>query len=105
MIDFTKPIETVPCARNPVPVPCTFSNDFRWRPEVTIKGSWVDQDGEDEGNQIWSVDDEGRFLSLDGCVRNVVNPYLKALEWIRDNPTAHRSNIAAVVKEALDGLA
>lgn len=42
-IDWTKPIETVPCDRNPVPVPCEFqgfNNDGDGDAMVFIRGDW-----------------------------------------------------------------
>lgn len=68
MIDYTKPIETVPCARNPKPVPCTYEHGY-----VTIDGDWIDWDGVGGGGAAWSVDSHGQFWILDGSVRNVAS--------------------------------
>lgn len=68
MIDYTKPIETVPCVRNPNPVPCTYD-----RGRVRINGDWIDWDGEDEGGTFWGVNSHGQFRILDGSVRNVAS--------------------------------
>lgn len=79
-IDWTKPIETVPCDRNPVPVPCeAYMVDVDGVLfGVYIKGHWFDVDGENEGCAgsfgpwAWVVDTlNGAFLTLDGAVRNV----------------------------------
>lgn len=74
-VDWTKPIETVPCARNPVPVPCqccTLDWDDTYH-DVRICDVWYDpSDGRDEGETVWLCDIEtGRFASLQGAVRNV----------------------------------
>lgn len=46
MIDWTKPIETVPCERNPQPVPCEVARVHLWRVELFIRGDWICTDGE-----------------------------------------------------------
>lgn len=62
MIDWTKPIETVPCERNPVPVPCyvieSHSDDAAVA--VFINGPWFANVGHIEadnpnhfGNDYW----------------------------------------------------
>ena len=86
MIDWTKPIETVPCERNPKPVPCRLLHGFRDR--VIIEGFWVDKDGNDEQGWDWRVTKNGKFDSIDGSVRNVATtenplPEPTATWWAR----------------------
>ena len=45
MIDWTKPIETVPCERNPVPVPCEVGEVSGGMVELFIRGDWIDRYG------------------------------------------------------------
>jgi len=63
MIDWTKPIETVPCDRNPVPVPCEFVGfDENGDAMAFICGEWHDKAGLDLQNKLgmaWFFDDEG----------------------------------------------
>ena len=41
MIDWTKPIETVPCAINPLPVPCEFVGfGYDGSARVRVLGDW-----------------------------------------------------------------
>lgn len=54
-IDWTKPIETVPCERNPNPVPCEFAGMYGGTASYFIRGDWFAPHG---GNQI-DPDDEG----------------------------------------------
>jgi hypothetical protein len=81
-IDWSKPIETVPCDRNLQPVPCELLEGkaefdlFR----VRILGEWFDADGEQNGpgdwlndGTGWSCTPKGDFQSLRGAVRNAVS--------------------------------
>jgi len=83
MIDWHKPIETVPDERNPAPVQCSYSNGH-----VFINGAWIDDDGEDEGGGYpWIVNlRSGTFATLAGAVRNVAEhpmPEPTATWWAR----------------------
>lgn len=73
-IDWSKPIETVPCDRNPVAVPAEVEIEEDGSVSgVKILGMWVDGDGSIEGRDgwHWGVDpDTGEFLALQGKVRN-----------------------------------
>lgn len=40
MIDWTKPIEAVPCERNPEPVPCEVKSMHPYDVDVFIRGDW-----------------------------------------------------------------
>lgn len=73
MIDWSKPIETVPCGRNESPVKCEVMSglDHEGDREVEIRGEWEDSDGQNEGGGTWFVRPDGTFLSLDGAVRNI----------------------------------
>jgi len=71
MIDWTKPIETVPCERNPVPVSCRYNPQYAG---VALLGCWFDNDGENEGDDptwYWGINEDGTFVTLMGAVRNV----------------------------------
>lgn len=74
-IDWSKPIETVPCERNPEPVPCHIRHhDWDGRHLIYINGPWIDGDDRDEGNDTWYVEPDGEFVTLRGRVRNVAQP-------------------------------
>jgi len=90
MIDWTKPIETVPCERNPKPVPCQIDRYG----DGTIKGvlilnDWIDSDGIECSDDpfAWRVFEEtGKFKTLKGSVRNVSEhplPEPTATWWAR----------------------
>lgn len=74
MIDWTKPIETVPDERNPAPVPCEVID-----PKgviVCILGDWFDRGGVNNGDgQYWLFDYDG---TIDNdwlpVIRNVEEP-------------------------------
>lgn len=74
-IDWTAPIETVPCERNPLPVPCEVTERSDGR-AVRVLGPWLDDDGTMGGGDgyAWKVTPDGTFRALDGAVRNVVAP-------------------------------
>lgn len=63
MIDWTKPIETVPDERNPVPVPCEFDClcGDEGGADAYIVGDWFAQNGDNQGGKYtaWSYDEEG----------------------------------------------
>lgn len=80
MIDWNKPIETVPCERNPDPVPCEFAGfDGDESAKVFIRGDWVSEGGtnrrDDADEHIpWFYDvsghDDGYYLPY---LRNVAS--------------------------------
>lgn len=81
-IDWTKPIETVPCERNPNPVPCEFAGiSDSGDAEYFIRGDWFARHG---GNQIDS-DGEDLPWTDNGYhnlpkIRNVETP---AIDWTK----------------------
>jgi len=77
MIDWTKPIETVPDKRNPEPVPCEFKGKITCSDyEVYIRGDWY----ADETSNQRDDDDvqEGWFYGEDG------DPHYDRLPLIRN---------------------
>lgn len=88
MIDWTKAIETVPCARNPKPVPCEITNEYDGC--VSISGFWGNKHGDNCGSDsTWQVRPDGRFVTLDGAVRNVAEQADMAIP-ISETPPAIR---------------
>lgn len=75
MIDWTQPIETVPDERNPKPVPCEKRNPYSAGFECFIYGAWVDFEGEQRGDDVWSFDHQG-----DSCV-----PFLPNIRNVEQN--------------------
>lgn len=58
-------------------------------------------------DEICSASDEDGDKELSALICRAVNNHdalVKALEWIRDNPSAHHVNIHRVAREALAGL-
>jgi hypothetical protein len=76
IIDWSKPIETMPCKTNLKPVACVYDPKEH---AAGLLGSWRDpSDGSNEGPEtdgptpyMWKLDEKGRFISLRGRVRNV----------------------------------
>lgn len=67
-IDWNRPIETVPCPRNPDPVPCKV-----YLGKVVMQGRWIDPVGSNRHNYQLFVHPDGRLHeSLMGAVRNVI---------------------------------
>lgn len=76
MIDWTKPIETVPCERNPEPVPCEVARVRPDEVELFIRGDWIDKYGINlfdppEEDRPWSYDLDGTADDLMPHLRNV----------------------------------
>ena len=74
MIDWGKPIETVPCRRNPEPVPCRLSAIYpSAHVYVVIEGDW--EDGYYAMNrgrgQYWGYDKDGTSNEWLPQLRNV----------------------------------
>jgi hypothetical protein len=79
-IDWSKPIETVPCRRNPVPVPCevryTSQDSDDWA-DVYIDGPWVGYRNDDPlhvGKDSWLFRPDGTSNDWLPKLRNVVTP-------------------------------
>lgn len=54
MIDWTKPIETVPCDRNPVPAVCAYLGiDEDGDHMVVLESDWFDPDHFNRGRGLW----------------------------------------------------
>lgn len=86
MIDWTKPIETVPCARNPKPVPCDvlIEEGIHW---VTLKGDLRinDKPHKNDGHK-WGSSESGEIYATDIRIRNVAEhplPEPTATWWAR----------------------
>lgn len=78
MLDLTKPIETVPCARNPEAVPCEVVGNHH----VSILSLWNAGPSYGRVMGVWEFNPgTGRFLYLDGAVRNVVAREEPADDW------------------------
>lgn len=78
MIDWTKPIETVPNERNPEPVPCQVGAHDQFGQGIFIRGDYFGCDGEnmrddDDESFPWFVGDDGDGYScgIPVIVRNV----------------------------------
>ena len=77
-IDWTKPIETVPCARNPVPAPCTRRLARNGQYEVRIEGDWFSYWDDNYGRISWlQYDSNGTATEWLPTVRNVVEPQVQ----------------------------
>lgn len=63
-IDWTKPIETVPCTRNPVSVSCTFAEFHGSDAKCWLDGEWFDGDNVNRGCDNWFF----QITSADPCV-------------------------------------
>ena len=68
MIDWTKPLETIPNKLNLNPIPCFARGSNR----VFINGPYIDGDKEDVGNDDWSCNEKGEFRAISGAIRNVI---------------------------------
>ena len=78
MIDWTKPIETVPCDRNPVPVPCKVvevqGSDTVTTVTVRLGSDWSHPDiSERCRNSAWA-------FNVDGTVGNDFLPDLRNVQ-------------------------
>lgn len=76
MIDWTKPIETVPCERNPDPVPCEFVKKFHCYVSLFLRGDWIDIEGRNlfdspDEEVPWSYDLDGTANDWMPTIRNV----------------------------------
>ena len=80
MVDWTKPIETVPDERNPNPVPCRVLPEFSRRSDVAvyIDGPWVGKRSDDPshiGNDFWWYNhDDADATDWLPKIRNVEEP-------------------------------
>lgn len=52
-VDWTKPIETVPCERNPDPVPCEFAGMSGRTASYFIRGDWFGPQGQNQTDGPW----------------------------------------------------
>lgn len=107
MIDWSKPIETVPCKRNPLPVPCSAVTEGTMY-RVRFHGQWFDEDGADESIRPprvsgWACDSYGQFAILDGRVRNVVAKPCKGVRYF--NADQSRAIHAPDAEEIINILA
>lgn len=74
-IDWTKPIETVPCDRNPVPVPCEVRREDGQTAICKILGDWFDPtSGDNNGNDTWEFFNGDPLVRWLPKLRNVVTP-------------------------------
>lgn len=76
-IDWTKPIETVPDALNPAPVPCEFMEfDSDGDVLAAINGHWCAEDGYVTPNCLWCFHPQTGMSGLSSLpdLRNVVEP-------------------------------
>lgn len=80
MIDWEKPIETVPDALNPQPVPCRRVPEHDPKGQmcyaVFIEGGWIATEGDDPnflGNDFWWYEKDGETDSFLPRIRNVEN--------------------------------
>lgn len=76
MIDWTKPIETVPCERNPEPVPCEVKGMHPYDVGVFIRGDWINPHGTNlldppEGTIPWAYELDGTANDWMPTLRNV----------------------------------
>jgi len=106
MIDWKKPIETVPCERNPQPVPCR----VHLGAGVEICGRWYDKHGVDRcGDIAVTHPGDGWFSILNGRVRNVeADPLIeyaaafKAAGWTSPDTLVEDREFLARVLDAME---